>query len=151
MLFCFLKGIDEVMKKFKFFGLLLLVLIGFTACSLKNVYLKELSYSELVKKIENEDTFFFTIVQDGCSHCTAFTPKFEEILKEYDLTGYKLNITNLSDEDHELFEERFGTSIATPTTIFLVSGKEESQLTRLVGNLSKSKIVDRLKTAGYIK
>lgn len=139
------------MKKYKIFAVLLLILISFTACSLKNEYLKEINYNELVKKIENGESFFFAVVQDGCSHCASFTPKFEEILKEYNVTGYKLNFTNLSDEDNELFKERFGTGIGTPTTIFISNGKEESQLMRLVGNQSKSKIIEKLKTTGYIK
>lgn len=139
------------MKKFKIFSLLVLLITITTACSLKNEYLKDISYNELTKKMENGDTFFFTVVQDGCSHCKEFTPKFEEILKEYNITAYKLNFTNLSEDDDKLFEEKFGSSIGTPTTIFIVNGKEQSQLTRLVGNLSKAKIIEKLKTMNYIE
>ena len=139
------------MKKFRIISFLILIITITTACSLKKEYLKEISYKELINKIDNEESFFFTVVQDGCSHCKEFTPKFEEILKEYNLTGFKLNFTNLSEEEDKLFEERFGSSIGTPTTIFIVNGKEQSQLTRLVGNLSKSKVIEKLKTMNYIK
>ena len=130
--------------------MLVFVLTFFSACSLKKEYLKDISYSDLSKKIDNGETFFFTVVQDGCSHCASFTPKFEEILKEYNIIGYKLNYTNMTENELKSFEEKFGTNIGTPTTIFIVNGKEESYLTRLVGNQSKTKVIERLKTQGYI-
>ena len=38
----------------------------------------------------------------------------------------------------------------TPTTIFIENGEEKSTLNRLVGNVAEYKLVDKLKTMGYI-
>lgn len=139
------------MKKFKILSFFLILILIFTGCSLKKEFLIEISYKELIQKIENQETFFFTAMQDGCSHCEEFLPKFEEILKENEIKGYKLNFTKLTDEEEKEFGSKFGSSIGTPTTIFITEGKEETQLTRIVGNQSKTKVIEKLKSMKYIK
>ena len=87
------------MKKIKIISLLLLFVFLFTGCNKENKYLIEISYDEFNKKIENKETFFVEIMQDGCSYCEAFTPKLEEVLMEYEVTGYKLNLSKLSEDE----------------------------------------------------
>ena len=136
------------MKKIR--NVLLLVLLIFLCSSCGKSNFKELSYSELNKKMENNETFFFVVIKDGCQHCEAFIPKVEEVLKEYDIVGYKLNYSNLSEKDDEEFFEKFGIS-ATPTTVFIKDGKEISILQRIEGNVSKEKLIDKLKKNDFIK
>ena len=112
--------------------------------------LKTLSYNELNKKMENGDTFFFEVVQDGCSHCANFTPKLKEVLNEYDVVGYQLNITNMSEEEYDEFYGVFGIS-STPTTVFITNGKEISVVKRIDGDVSKEKIVSKLRANKYIE
>lgn len=136
------------MKTVRNFLLIVVSVLLLSGCGNNN--LKSLSYKELNKKMENGDTFFFEVVQDGCSHCANFTPKLKEVLNEYDVIGYQLNITNLSSEDYDAFYSKFGIS-STPTTVFITNGEESSVLQRIDGNVSKDKIIAKLKSNNYIK
>ena len=139
------------MKRIKIISLLLLFVAIFTGCGKEeNKYLIELSYSEFNQKIENKETFFVEIMQDGCNYCELFTPKLEEVLMEYELTGYKLNLSKLNEEEYNDFILAYGKN-GTPTTIFLTNGKEISKMQRISGNASKTKIISKLKGNGYIK
>ena len=79
----------------------------------------------------------------------AYLPILEEIGKDYKLTFYDLNMTNLSDEEKVEFNKLVRIS-GTPTTIFYTDGEEQSTTTRLVGEKTKDKIINRLKSEGYI-
>lgn len=135
------------MKKIKYLLLVLLVGVIFTGCGKNN--LKTISFNELNKKLENGESFFFEVVQDGCSHCANFTPKLKEVLNEYDVIGYQLNLTDLTEENYKIFNSMFDVD-GTPTTIFIVNGKEVSLLQRIDGDVSKEKIISKLKTNKYI-
>ena len=131
--------------------ILLLSIIVILCCSCaSNSKLKSISYSDLINKMEKNETFFFIVVRDGCSHCENFIPKVEEVLDEYDIVGYKLNYSELSKEDDELFYNKFGVD-STPTTIFIKDGKEVSLLQRIEGNVSKEKFKKRIENNNYIK
>lgn len=142
------------MKKITKILLLLFVFTLFTGCTKETEvdeekYLQEISYSELLEKIENKETFFFEVMQDDCSYCQAFTPKLISVLKEYEIKGYKLNITKLTEDEYKEFDKNFGID-GTPETIFITEGKEKTKLQRIEGNTSKTKIVAKLKSNGYI-
>jgi len=138
------------MKNIKILSILLLMLLIFTGCNQKEKYLIEISYDEFKEKIENKETFFIEVMQDSCSYCQVFTPKLEEVLNEYKITGYKLNISTMSEEEYNEFSLAFGKD-GTPTTIFLTEGKELSKMQRIQGNVSKQKIITKLKGNGYIE
>ena len=136
------------MKYVKKIVFLFLLIILCTSCGTSN--LKSLSYSELTKKLNDKETFFFVVIRDGCSHCESFVPKLEEVLDEYDVIGYKVNYSDLSEDEDEEFYNKFGVD-GTPTTIFIKDGSEVSILQRLEGNTSKEKIISKLKLNNYIK
>lgn len=136
------------MKKFRNIILLCLLIILCSSCGSSK--LKSISYSELNKKLNNNETFFFVVIRDGCQHCENYVPKIEEILEEYNIVGYKLNYSNLSEKEDEEFYNKFGVD-STPTTIFIKDGQETSIMQRLVGNVSNEKIISKLKTYEYIK
>ena len=81
--------------KLKLLFLSILAIFIFTGCGKSNI--ENISYSKLNKMLENEETFFFVVTRDGCSHCEEFIPKLEAILEEYDITGYNLNISNMTE------------------------------------------------------
>ncbi len=136
------------MKKIKYFVLLFLSVFLLTSCGSSN--LKDLSYKELNKKLENKETFFFIVTRDGCSHCEDYIPKVEEVLDEYDIVGDNLNYTDLSEDEDEEFYSEYGVD-STPTTIYIKDGKEVSILQRIEGNVSKEKLITKLKNNNYIK
>lgn len=138
----------RISKLFKLLLLILCITI-ITGCS-NSKNLKEITYKDLDKSLKNNETFILEIVQDGCSNCEAFTPKFKKIIEEYDIDVKQINLTNLSEEDNNNLTNLYNVS-GTPTVIFITKGKEEQISKRIVGNVSKDKIISKLKTAGYIK
>ena len=136
------------MKKIRVIILFILLFL-ISGCDSKE-YLTSISYKEFLNKVNNKDTFFVEIVQDGCSHCAEFTPKFNEILKEYDVYGYQINITKLSEEDSEKFLDDYDID-GTPTIMFLNNGIENSKMDRIEGSKSKNIVVSKLRSHGYIK
>ena len=137
------------MKKLRLFIFILGIFMLFTGCD-SSSYLKELSYNELKNKMNAKETFFFVVVQDGCSHCASFTPKLEAVLNEYEVIGYELNLSKMDEKEREELKSLFNYD-GTPTTIFIKDGSEESKMQRISGNQPKEKIVSKLKTNGYIK
>ena len=111
--------------------------------------IEDINLTTLKTKIDNKEKFVLVITQTGCSHCMAYLPILEEIGKDYKLTFYDLNMTNLSDEEIIEFKKLVRIS-GTPTTIFYTDGEEQSTTTRLVGEKTKDKIINRLKSEGYI-
>lgn len=137
------------MKKIKKLLFIVALVLFCSSCN-QDSKLKNLSYSELKNKLSNNDTFFFVVIKDGCQHCENFVPKVKEVLDEYNISGYTINYTNLSSEDNDSFYEDFQVD-STPTTIFIKDGKEISILQRITGNVSKEKLIDKLKSNDYIK
>lgn len=111
--------------------------------------IEDINLTTLKAKIDNKEKFVLVITQTGCSHCMAYLPILEEIGEDYKLTFYDLNMTNLSDEEKVEFNKLVRIS-GTPTTIFYTDGEEQSTTTRLVGEKTKDKIINRLKSEGYI-
>ena len=107
------------MKKIKYILLLIVCSFIFTGCNSSN--LKDISYSKLQSMRENKETFFFIVVKDGCRYCEAFIPKAEEVLNDQDVVGYKLNISDMSDEEYNEFDSLFNVD-GTPTNIFINNG-----------------------------
>ena len=137
------------MKKMKIFLIFAFILLLLSGCSNKS-YLKDLSFSELNKKLEAKEEFFFVVTQDGCSHCESFVPVLEKTLNSKKITGYNFNISKLSESDNKKFEELFKIE-GTPTTIFIKDGKEVSLLQRIYGEASEEQIIQKLKNNNYIK
>lgn len=135
--------------------LFLIVFIGLllVGCSdtEESKYLQEISYDELLEKVKNNETFFFEIMSDTCSHCQSYTPKLIAVLEEYDIKGYQLNVDHLTEEEYNELKKTFETSGGTPETIFITEGKEKTKMQRIDGDRSKTTIIARLKSAGYIK
>lgn len=112
-------------------------------------YLIDIDYATFTSMVDEGNNFILEVVQTGCSNCTAFSPKFEAVLTEYQITAYSLNISNLSDDDRNTFLDEYDVS-GTPTVMFFEEGKETSTMRRLTGNQSKEKIISKLKNNGYI-
>ena len=139
------------MKKLKNILLLVIILVIFAGCSSSSSNsLKDISYSKFKNMLDNKESFFFIVVKDGCSYCEAFVPKVEEVLNEYDIGGYKLNLTEMSYDEYTEFMNNYNVD-GTPTTIFITEGKEVSLLQRMEGNVSKEKFISKLEANNYIK
>ncbi len=113
-------------------------------------YLKEISYTELEKKIEAKDDFILVFSRTTCSHCAEFKPVLASTLAEYKITAYVVELDELTDAENAKLKDIANVS-GTPTTIFMQKGEETTTASRLVGsNHSKEDIVKKLKAFGYI-
>jgi predicted bacteriocin transport accessory protein len=112
-------------------------------------HLIELNMSELKEKIENKDTFILVITQTTCSHCMDFKPKIENVANKYKLTIYYIETNLLSKEETTNFK-KYISYTGTPTTVFILNGKETTVANRLNGSVEEQKIIDKLKSNGFI-
>ena len=121
----------------------------FTGCS-NNEYIKEISYSDFKKMIDEKQSFILEVMRTDCSACKDFDPKIKEASNENKVTVHQLNIKKMSNEEWLEFSKIYSIS-ATPTTVFYTEGKEETVATRINGSVSKDKIISKFKSMGYIE
>ena len=120
-----------------------------TGCS-KNG-LVEIDYKEFKNLIDNKESFILYVGSTDCHNCSEFTPKFEEVLDEYNIDKAKIiEIDKLSDDDRNEFNKIINVS-GTPTVVFIEDGEEKSMTNRINGNVDKEKIISRFKSNEYIK
>lgn len=133
-----------------------LFIVVFSFNSKSGDYLKEISYSELIDKLDKKETFILYLKQDECSHCAEFTPVFERVLQANEVHAYYLRLNILNDEqikrddDSSTIEEANITITGTPTVVFIKDGKE-STMNRIVGSVEQDVVLRKLKNTGYIK
>ena len=112
--------------------------------------LVEISYDELVQKMENKDTFVLLISQTTCSHCEAYKPKLDKVAKEYNIIVYYIEADLLSDSQTSGLLNYFSYR-GTPQTIFVIDGYEETAATRINGEATTDKIKSKFKSNGFIE
>ena len=112
--------------------------------------LVELTYDEFVQKIDNEESFVLCISLTTCSHCATYKPKLESVAKDYAIDLYYIDIDKYSEEEQEEFEKIINFNDSTPTTVFLKNGKETTASNRINGDVSTSRIIDKLKSNDFI-
>lgn len=112
--------------------------------------LVELTYEEFTEKVDNEESFVLCISRTTCSHCATYKPKLENVAKNYSIDLYYIDIDKYSEEEQEEFEKIINFNDTTPTTVFLKDGKETTASNRLVGDANSDRIIDKLKSNGFI-
>lgn len=132
-----------------------IILITFLVLSYQenknNGELIELNYDEVTEKLDNKEDFILVISQSTCSHCATYKPKLKEIAADYDFDIYFINIDLQSKKNKEKFLKDFHLSGATPTTMFIKNGKEDSLLNRIEGDISTKKATEKFKKMGFIE
>ena len=136
------------MKKVLFIVFVCIFSLLLTSCGKSN--LKDLKYSDFQKMVANKETFIVEVSQDGCSHCASFTPKFEDVLNEYNITAYNLNLSNMAKAERSEFNNNYNVE-GTPTVMFFKDGEESSLLNRIEGDKDTETIITKLKNNNYIK
>ena len=114
----------------------------------KEGYLLELNLNKLKEKIENKETFVLCISKTTCSHCNDYKPKLKSIASEYNIDIYYIDVDKYDEEE---FSNLISFDGSTPTTIFIKNGDEETTSNRINGDVSKRKIIDKLKSNDFIK
>ncbi len=135
------------MKKGRLKTILILgIILLITGCQTN---LEQITYHELMNKINKKDTFIIEITQNNCSHCEEFSPRLKTILETNKIKAYNLNLSNISEDDYNKLAKDYNVS-GTPTTMFFKEGKELIN-NRINGSISDKKIINILKRLNYIK
>jgi len=117
---------------------------------IKNNKFIKLNYSEIVDKVNNNESFILCVTATECVHCNQYKPKLKKASNKYDITIYYTDIDDFTDIEYEEFKSKFSFDGGTPITIFFKEGKEKTTATRIEGNISYEKIIDKLKKNGFI-
>lgn len=128
-------------------GLILFIVL---ANNSKTEYVKAINIAELKEKINNKEKFILVVTQEGCTHCNAYIPTLTKIGRDHNITFYEIDEKKWSDEDTKYFKGLANFDGSTPTTFFFEDGEEKSTLNRIEGNAQEYKVIDKLKTMGYI-
>lgn len=105
----------------------------------------DITYDEYEEKIDSEKPFMVVIVNNGCDYCEMYIPVIEEVVSEYNLPIYKLNLANITNDEYSklmnsnsyLKREEWGT----PTTLLM----QGSQVIDSIGGYTeKDSVVDFL-------
>ena len=112
-------------------------------------YLVEIKYDEVIKKVENKDTFVLLLSQTTCSHCAEYKPKLSRVTKKYKIMVYYLETDLLNEKEEKEIKKLFNFT-GTPTTVFVIKGEEKTAATRINGDATEEKIINKLKSNGFI-
>ena len=131
----------------------IIVLIGAIIADniLGKSYLKEIKYDEVIKKIDNKESFVLLLSQTTCAHCLDFKPKLDKVSKKYKIEIYYLETNLIDTEALEKFKVNYFSFDGTPTTVFVIDGEEKTAANRINGDVSEQKIISKLKSNGFIE
>ena len=118
--------------------------------NIKNSNLIELNYNEVKEKINNKENFILCISANECIHCQKYKPKLKKIANDYNIKIYYINRDEIKKEKYEEFKKELSFDGGTPTTIFFKEGKEQTTASRIEGNEKTEKIINKLKSNGFI-
>ena len=130
----------------------LIVLVGAIVADriIGKSYFSEIKYNEVIEKIENDESFIILISQTECNHCISFKPKLEEAANEHKINIYYIDVDLLSNDENDKLLNYINYD-STPITVFIKNGEETSAATRINGDASMEKIVNKLKSNGFIE
>ena len=135
------------------FGIIFLLVILFFGYKLffeKDRFIL-LNYNEVIDKVNNKDSFVLCVSATDCIHCQDYKPKLKTIANKYNIDIFYIDVDTFSKGDYEDFRTKFSFDGSTPTTIFFNDGEEKTTATRIEGNVSTEKVVNKLKKNGFIK
>ncbi len=136
-------------RLFCLFGLIITV-VFFTGCSQLKTY-EEITYDHLMDMLEQKQSFILFIGSSDCSHCATYEPKLNNVIKEYQVKVYFIDVSKLSDVENSKLNAKISYGNATPMTVFIKNGSEENSYNRIRGDQDHDVIVSMFKKNGYIK
>ena len=140
-----------------FIGIIILFIIIVASLLIINILnpkkgnLIALNYKQVQSKNKNKDSFILIASASTCSHCAEYKPKLIKIAKEYKINIYYIDYDLESSKDQKEFLSNNKLNGSTPITLFIQNGKQTSIFDRLEGDVSKEKVVEKLKKLGFIK
>ena len=132
---------------------IILLIIGFSigySIFILNNNLIKLNYNEITEKLDNKESFILCISRTTCIHCNNYKPKLKKVANKYNIKIYYTNVDKYTKKELEDFSSRISFDGSTPGTIFIKNGEEKTTATRIEGDVSTDKIIDKLKKNGFI-
>lgn len=128
--------------------ILILVFLATFFSESEDKYITEITYEQLVSKMDKKEKFVLYVKKDGCSACEEFNPKFLSVLRKYNLKVYSLYTDKLDEKNENSFYELVDVT-GTPTVLFIEDGKET--MNKIEGSRTEDYIIKKFTNAGYIK
>lgn len=142
-------------KTFKLIlGILIIIFVGIIIGYFifnKNNNLIKLDYNDIVNKIDNKESFVLCVSRTTCSHCQSYKPKLQKVANKYNIKIYYTDIDTYNKDELNDFNSRITFDGGTPVTLFIKNGEEKTTATRIIGDVSSEKIIDKLKKNDFIK
>ena len=137
------------MKKILLCLVTVMMLLGLGGCKPKT-YDYILDAKDVIKQIENDESFVVYLGATTCSHCQVYGKLVPEYNKKYDLEIGHIVLDELAEKDRDLHDELLSILPIeyTPTTYFIVNGEVEYSV---VGALEEAEIVEYLIEYGFLK
>lgn len=135
------------MKKIKL--LVLSLILIFTTIGCTSGKIESINYSKYEEMLNNKNTFAIEIMSSNCPHCESLKPKLTTVVKENNINLKQLDVSKLTDDEKKSLREHIG-ALSTPQIIFYINGEEQSTKTRIVGDVSKDKLIEKFKENDYI-
>lgn len=126
------------------------VIVWYNVSSGSKNFIK-LNYNEILEKIDNKESFILCVSASECTHCKSYKPKLKKISNDYDIKIYYTDVDKFNDGDYEEFKDKFSFDGGTPTTMFFKDGEERTTATRIEGDISIERTIDKFKKNGFIK
>lgn len=130
-------------------GVIIIFVLSYFIFFGKNNFIN-LNYSEVMDKIDNKESFVLCVSATDCTHCMDYKPKLKKIANSYDIKIYYTDVDTFNEEDYEKFKTDLSFDGDTPVTIFIKNGNEETTATRIEGDVSSEKVINKLKKNGFI-
>ncbi len=138
------------MKKWLCLLCVLLSIAFITACSKYTTY-EEVSFNTVLEMLDNKQSFILFIGSSNCSHCATYEPKLNSVIKEYQVKVYFIDVSKLSETENSKLNAKISYGNATPMTVFIKNGKEESSYNRIRGDQDRDVIISMFEKNGYIE
>ena len=111
-----------------------------------------LDYNGYKKILKSDKTNIVVVGQTSCTYCIKAKPILNEVASEYGVTINYLNVTNLSDEESNKFNDSLDylkdNEWGTPLTLIIKNGKVIDSAN---GLLDKDGYIDLFKNNGILK
>jgi len=110
-------------------------------------FFKEISLGELLVKLDNKESFILLQSQTWCGHCVKTKPIYEEIVKEYNLEVFYIEVDLLTEQEKATLNAHINYK-NTPCTVLIKEGVEAG---RIRGFYNKENLIKELVKIGAIK
>ena len=101
----------------------------------------DIDFKTFKKLFQTKGKSILFLVKDDCSFCSEYEPITEETLKELNIKGYKINVSNLTKNNkNELYN--YIDYDGTPTTYIIDNGTAKHSLTGIVDKDTLKAFID---------